>query len=842
MRLICGLICAVATAAHAASVTLTNSDALNASSFNSALNWSNGQAPSAGNTYSTGPFILRTPTGSSSYTFQGASLTISTNGNLYYKGSGGTGTITINNLILAGGTNVHNQSASDVWRLAGNVQVAADSVIYAKQGPIIIYAPISGSAKITNPGADGTACILTISNSANTFTGSIVNNGRLVLAPGANLNFVIGANGVNNSVSGTGPQTDFNGRFVFDLSGASTNIGDSWAIASATSRTFGGTFSVDGFSRQGGGTGAGRWDYNAGGFYYEFDTASGILNVVTTPNTNAPPGPPGFTGVPVRYIPVDDGDTNTSEYGYAGSSSINAVAFIKSALYTVSNQQFLAYYYRHQTDATDTNNNKIVIARRDLGTNVWQIFRTPFTANDITDGHDVVCFGMDGEGYMHLSWGMHNNPLLYARSTGPVTGNATISFGAPTTMTGGEVTNTYPQFLTLPNGDLLFFCRRGGPGGGSGGGDEYLNRYQLSTHTWTNVNMSGGVFRPFIRGYWSSATNYNAYLNMPCMDTNGNLFLTWTWRETPAYQSNHDLFYAQSPDGGVTWQRSDNTPYTLPICQYGINETGTTNSVPEKVVSIPQNYSLINQAGMCLDRNNDPVIATWWAPGTVTNNYRRQYMVAFPDSNGVWQLRQVSNRTNDPTGTIQQDSAARDLGRPVVVADRDNRIIVLYRDNFGSNGLTVAHSLPYAVDPLRTNWTTIDLTWDNLGSYEPVIDLPRWERDNVLSILYQPASGLGYTPPANTASQVAVVEWDAAAYFNHRPQLQISFTNSNQDVVLSWPSQIGWGYRVQTSTNLTSWSDLGTLSGNGALRQFIHTNGADGPVRFWRLEVKEGGF
>jgi hypothetical protein len=553
--------------------------------------------------------------------------------------------------------------------------------------------------------------------------------------------------------------------------------------------------------------------------------------------TNGPP--PGFTGVPVTYIPVDDGDTNTSEYGYAGSSSINAAAFIKSSLSTVSNQQFLAYYYRHQTDATDTNNNKIVIARRDISTKVWEIFRTSFTAFDITDGHDVVCFGIDGEGVMHLSWGMHNNTLNYARSTGPVLGTNTITFGSILPMTGGEVTNTYPQFLTLPNGDLLFFGRRGGPGGGSGGGDQYLNRWKLSTHTWTNVNMTGGVFQPFIRGYWSAATNYNAYLNMPCMDTNGNLFLTWTWRETPAYQSNHDLFYAQSPDGGVTWQRSDNTAYTLPICQYGINETGTTNSVPEKVVSIPQNSSLINQAGMCLDGNNDPVIATWWAPGTATNNYRRQYMVAFPDSNGVWQVRQVSNRTNDPVGTLQLDSAARDLGRPVVVADRDNRLLVLYRDNFGSNGLTVAHSLPYAVDPLRTNWTTIDLTYDNLGSYEPVIDLPRWERDNVLSILYQPASGLGYAPPANTASQVAVVEWDAAAYFNHKPAVQIAVTN--QDVTLSWPSQTGWSYKVQTSTNLVSWTNLGTLAGNGATRQFIHTNAAADSVRFWRLQVQEGG-
>ena len=511
---------------------------------------------------------------------------------------------------------------------------------------------------------------------------------------------------------------------------------------------------------------------------------------------------------------------------------------------TVSNQQFISYYYRNQTSATDTNNNTILIGRRNTSTNLWQVYHTSFTPDDITDGHDVVSFGIDGEGYMHLSWGMHNaTPVKYARSTTPVTGTNSIVFGPNLGfITGGEVTNTYPQFLTMPNGDLLYICRRGGPGGGSGGGDNYLDRYSLSTHTWTNVNMTGGVFQPFIKGYWSAATNYNAYPNMPCLDAAGNLFLVWTWRETPAYQSNHDFFYAQSTDGGVTWQRSDNSAYTLPISQYGIHESGSTNSIAEKILSIPQNSSIINQAGMCLDGNDDPVIATWWAPGTPTSNFRRQYMVVFPDSNGVWQTRQISNRTNDPPGTLEQDAAVRDLGRPVVVADKDNRIIVLYRDNSGSNGLTVVHSLPYAVDPLRTHWTTVVLTTDNLGSYEPVIDLARWQIDNVMDILYQPSTGHGYTAPANTASQVAVLEWNAAAYFNPMPPLQVTFTNANPNVALSWPSQTGWGYRLQSSTNLPVWDVLSTLNGNEGTLQYIHTNAAAVPARFWRLQIREGGF
>jgi hypothetical protein len=543
-------------------------------------------------------------------------------------------------------------------------------------------------------------------------------------------------------------------------------------------------------------------------------------------------------GPQLTLTPVSDGTPGASGYAYAGASAINAVAFICSGLMTVSNQQFFAYYGRHQTDPSYAYNNTIWIARRTLGSSVWQVFRTTFTADDITDGHDVVVFGIDGGGYMHLSWGMHDANLHYARSTAPVVGSQSVSFGPDLgTMTGVETSVTYPQFFALPNGDLLFLYRIGA----SGGGDTWLNRWSVAGQTWTNVNASGGSPIQFIKGLWPS-TNYNAYPNMPCLDAAGNFYLVWTWRETPAYQSNHDLNFAKSTDGGITWRRFDNTPYDLPISKSG--ESGDPNTVAEVIVPIPQNYSLINQAGMSLDAFNNPVVATWWAPGSGTNNYRRQYMVAFPDTNGLWQTRQISNRTNDPPGTMMLDSAVRDLGRPVVVCDQQDRLIVLYRDNFGSNGLTLAYSLPYALDPLRTNWTTLDLTTDNLGNYEPVIDLARWQRDNVLDMVYQPSSGEGYAPPTNTASPIGVLEWNAAAYFHPHPALELSLINSNRDAALYWNSQPGWGYQVQWSTNLAMWNVAATLSGiSGYLpQQYVHTNGAVGPQRFWRLQLKEGGF
>ena len=76
-------------------------------------------------------------------------------------------------------------------------------------------------------------------------------------------------------------------------------------------------------------------------------------------------------------------------------------------------------------------------------------------------------------------------------------------------------------------------------------------------------------------------------------------------------------------------------------------------------------------------------------------------------------MQREATRTNDPAGTKYNESFVRNLGRPVVVCDPVGRLIVLYRDNAGSNGLTIVHSLPYAVDPQRTNWTTFDPTTVN---------------------------------------------------------------------------------------------------------------------------------
>lgn len=279
--------------AQAVDITMTASDGIGASSFNSGLNWAGGAAPSAGNDYFTANFRLRTPASGDSFTFAGDSLTVNnTNGydaSFMYKGTGTTAAITVDNLILDGGMISHAQGGNDWFNLYGNINVVSASTLYPKQGPIHIYSDIHGNALLTIQASDNVSGNkIWIHSSANTFTGNIVNNGRLQTAAGSNLNFVIGASGVNNSISngslGTQQHTIFGGDFVFDLTGAGTALGDSWLIVNtvAASTYWEGTFNVAGFTAAGDDD---TWLKDANGVMYQFQESTGMLSVVPEPAT-----------------------------------------------------------------------------------------------------------------------------------------------------------------------------------------------------------------------------------------------------------------------------------------------------------------------------------------------------------------------------------------------------------------------------------------------------------------------------------------------------------------------------------------------------------------------------
>ncbi len=290
-------------------VNMTANDGLGTSSFNSAGTWADALAPAAGKTYSTVGYLLRTPSTAGNYTFAGDSLTVGggnggganpflTNGSvnnnsLICKTPGTTTIITVNNLILDAGYIRDGQGSGDVWTLVGNINVTANGGGLANQCRLNLDSVISGSGTLymADNGSAEVNRQTYIRSALNTYNGSIIllgsaeNRARMTFVDNSRMNFVIGASGVNNTItvaSGKFGTVTFEGDFYFDLTGAGTTVGDSWKIASATTQTFGETFTVAGFTAEADGV---TWTkaIGDGSTRYEFSESTGILAVKVQP-------------------------------------------------------------------------------------------------------------------------------------------------------------------------------------------------------------------------------------------------------------------------------------------------------------------------------------------------------------------------------------------------------------------------------------------------------------------------------------------------------------------------------------------------------------------------------
>ncbi|MCJ8164322.1 BNR repeat-containing protein [Pontibacter sp. E15-1] len=398
------------------------------------------------------------------------------------------------------------------------------------------------------------------------------------------------------------------------------------------------------------------------------------------------------------------------------NNSVNTVVFRKNSLVTHKGSQYAAWY-----DA----DRHVVLAKRKSGSDTWQIQRTEFTGN-ASDAHNAISIMVDGEGYLHLSWDHHNNKLNYARSLTP--GSLLLSEKMP--MTGQhEGVVSYPEFYRLKNGNLLFFYRDGG----SGQGNLVINSFDTHTRQWTQLHSN------LISGEGKRNAYWQAHI-----DGKGTIHVSWVWRESPDVASNHDLSYARSSDGGLTWERTTGEPYTLPI----------TEAAAEIAQRIPQNSELINQTSMGADAEGNPFIATYWREA---DSDIPQYHLVYHNGD-TWNTRELDFRTT-PFSLSGQGTKRIPIARPQVLvknAGDDTSILLLFRDEERGNKAS-ALVIGKLSDPA---WTIRDLTQESLGAWEPSYDTELWKEKGILNLFVQRVEQVDGEGQANVPPQpVQVVAW-----------------------------------------------------------------------------------
>jgi hypothetical protein len=383
-----------------------------------------------------------------------------------------------------------------------------------------------------------------------------------------------------------------------------------------------------------------------------------------------------------------------SEVGLGWShTSVNATVFRKNSVVSTKNYQFIAYY-----DSTAT----VVLARRKQNSNQWEIKPTQYKGN-VNDAHNSISLMADGEGYLHVSWDHHNNPLHYCRGLEP----DGLELGKMEPMVG-ELENivSYPEFYRLSNGDLLFAYRDGSPGNGN----LVLNRYDLKTRKWRRLQSNLIDGQEQRNAYWQIFS-----------DASGTIHISWVWRENPDVKSNHDLCYARSKDGGLTWENSKGESYRIPI----------NAETAEMVCPIPQNSNLINQTSMTADSEGNPYIATYYK---LSGDSCTQFHVIYYE-NGCWKSTVATHRTLDfELGGVGSRSIP--VSRPqILIKERNGRktVYMVYRDEEESNNIILSS----ANVEEKMEWKSKIISPYPVDRWEPSFDTELWRAHQKLNLYFQ---------------------------------------------------------------------------------------------------------
>ena len=445
-------------------------------------------------------------------------------------------------------------------------------------------------------------------------------------------------------------------------------------------------------------------------------------------------------------------------------NTVNIASYQQEGVLTYNGYQYTAWY---QNDGPGQAEATAVIARRELGGGDWESTRLDYELWS-NDSHNTIALGVTpSDGRIHLAFPTHANSIRYTRSVpGVATDPEAVDWSSllfertKTELPGAPdapVTYTYPQFEIVGD-DVLLTWRDGS----SDNGRQALLRYDANAAgTWTFLGrFTHNLGGTYDGGHGTSTTRYGYIHGFSVDPGSGDLAITLSWREQgnawctgPEAVGNHDLGYAVSDDGGLTWRNNDGD-VVAETTLGSTAETITPFSDGILVEEIGINKGLINQETQSFDSEGRLHVVTSRVPDEditgdcVGDFYPDRAALATPyhhwrDDDGEWNTLQLPFRSGS-------------AGRTKIAFDADDNAYVVLPD------------ARIASASAASDWTDWSIVFDDPeveNVSETIIDRRRVLEEGILTVAYQEPPGAvgtcrggGSSPDCASAFRLASFE------------------------------------------------------------------------------------
>ena len=297
--------------------------------------------------------------------------------------------------------------------------------------------------------------------------------------------------------------------------------------------------------------------------------------------------PVASSAINISHFPVIDVDKSNVNY------FSTPIAYYQGALYTVNVEPVSSGL------STGINLNTTVRKAVLSASNKLQWVMKNIDDETLEDKyHTQPSIGIDKEGYLHITYGMHNMPWQYVISDSPgdiasfsFHGDSITSLEKATVkhlnktpfpsrgtakIPGNQV--TYPAFFYDNNRDLfltyrfavrpkLSFKDRAFSGG--------IASYDVATKKWTSqggsllINRSeadwNGLAEARVSNPFAFQDQWAVYLPRLAFDSSNTMHISWLWREGGAGPDASHPSYAYSPNNESIFYKSSQCAYSLPI-------------------------------------------------------------------------------------------------------------------------------------------------------------------------------------------------------------------------------------------------------------------------------------